>query len=152
MSYAVKTCSACHQVKALPDFGVRRDRLDGRSAKCAECLRARDRVRYPKESARRIERARAWASTPAGKESVAMAVKGWQQRNAAKRATHIVLRGAVRDGQITRPETCEVCSKRARIVGHHDDYSKPLAVRWLCEKCHKNWHKSHEPLGLESSQ
>lgn len=37
---------------------------------------------------------------------------------------------------------CEVCL--FRIIGvhaHHDDYAQPLAVRWLCPRCHVAWHR-----------
>lgn len=33
---------------------------------------------------------------------------------------------------------CEVCGERAQM--HHDDYDKPLEVRWLCRKHHLRHH------------
>lgn len=39
----------------------------------------------------------------------------------------------IRRGKIER-KPCEVCGGIAQM--HHDDYSKPLAVRWLCKKHH----------------
>lgn len=37
-------------------------------------------------------------------------------------------------GKIIRPETCEMADRTCRgpIEAHHDDYSKPLIVRWVC--------------------
>lgn len=44
-------------------------------------------------------------------------------------------------GEIDRPNHCEGCGKRTDdIQGHHDDYSKPLVVRWLCVRCHADQH------------
>jgi len=49
------------------------------------------------------------------------------------------LREAVNLGKITR-NPCEVCGKQ-KAHGHHDDYSKPLEVRWLCALHHSEVHK-----------
>jgi hypothetical protein len=37
--------------------------------------------------------------------------------------------------------TCEVCGKN-ETEAHHDDYMKPLDVRWLCKIHHADHHKS----------
>ncbi len=31
---------------------------------------------------------------------------------------------------------CEICGTDIRITKHHEDYSKPLEIRWLCQKHH----------------
>lgn len=35
---------------------------------------------------------------------------------------------------------CSVCQATEKIHAHHEDYSKPLDVIWLCNKCHHNRH------------
>lgn len=39
-----------------------------------------------------------------------------------------------------RKKPCEVCGER-KVDGHHDDYNKPLKVRWLCKKHHRAAHR-----------
>ena len=51
---------------------------------------------------------------------------------------HNALNNAIRDGIIQR-QPCTVCGDR-RSRGHHDDYSKPLDVLWVCELHHKQIH------------
>jgi hypothetical protein len=42
---------------------------------------------------------------------------------------------------------CEVCRTTEKIHAHHDDYAKPLNVRWLCSAHHSQWHaKNGEAL------
>jgi hypothetical protein len=48
------------------------------------------------------------------------------------------LRDAVRQGKVTR-RPCEICQE-PNAQGHHEDYSKPLEVRWLCPKHHREEH------------
>ena len=53
---------------------------------------------------------------------------------------------AIKRGKITK-EVCEVCGKE-QAEAHHDDYNKPLEVRWLCKRCHTEWHRAHAPKYL----
>jgi hypothetical protein len=46
---------------------------------------------------------------------------------------------AVKSGRLIRLP-CEVCGER-NSEGHHDDYDKPLQVRWLCNRHHNEWHR-----------
>lgn len=45
---------------------------------------------------------------------------------------------AMRIKTLTR-KSCEICGAR-NVQAHHDDYSKPLEVRWLCHKHHVEVH------------
>jgi ribosomal protein S27AE len=57
-----------------------------------------------------------------------------------RRANKAVL-AATKRGELTRPDTCEQCGRTGVVIhGHHDDYSKPLEVRWLCPQCHRAHH------------
>lgn len=38
------------------------------------------------------------------------------------------------------PQPCKVCGTTERIVGHHEDYKRPLDVVWLCQKHHIQRH------------
>lgn len=42
---------------------------------------------------------------------------------------------------------CEVCGQ-IKAQAHHDDYNKPLDVRWLCHQHHVEWHGKNEPIRL----
>ncbi len=46
---------------------------------------------------------------------------------------------ACKSGKIKK-QPCEICGSTHRVAGHHDDYSKPLDVKWLCPKHHGILH------------
>ena len=59
---------------------------------------------------------------------------------------------AIKRGRLI-PKPCEVCGLtgtmkdgRNLIQAHHDDYNKPLDVRWLCQEHHHEWHKNNTPI------
>lgn len=48
---------------------------------------------------------------------------------------------ALKRGRVVKPPACEACGRsHALLHGHHEDYMKPLDVRWLCPRCHKARH------------
>lgn len=62
----------------------------------------------------------------------------------------VVAYSAIKKGILIR-EPCEVCGAygidengKNVIVAHHDDYNKPLDVRWLCYEHHYEWHKDNK--------
>lgn len=113
----VKWCRACDKTKSISEFW--RNRSSGKPhAWCRECQgAAHDK----------------WIRTPAGRAA--------QKRGAAKvdrhkRAVRLFTYAAIRLGiLVCRP--CEVCGK-TKVEAHHDDYDKPLDVRWLCKDHHED--------------
>lgn len=56
----------------------------------------------------------------------------------AKQIARATARKAIRDGRLTRGP-CEVCGTTP-TEAHHDDYSQPQKVRWLCPLHHREHH------------
>ena len=48
---------------------------------------------------------------------------------------------AVKNRKMVKSLSCEKCTDKTTLQGHHKDYSKPLDVEWLCMYCHKEADK-----------
>ena len=64
-----------------------------------------------------------------------------------------IARRAVLNGSLIK-HPCEKCGSQ-KSEAHHDNYSKPLGVRWLCRKHHIELHRAYRegtvaPDGLPS--
>lgn len=46
----------------------------------------------------------------------------------------------IQTGELQR-QPCEVCNE-PNAHAHHDDYDKPLEIRWLCPSCHGEHHST----------
>ena len=60
-----------------------------------------------------------------------------KQRQAVRNITN----AAIRAGYLMR-QPCEICHTSVNIEAHHDDYAKPLDVRWLCKLHHIEHHNN----------
>ena len=63
------------------------------------------------------------------------------KRDPFKRRAAVILNRAVKRGDVSKPKLCQGCGWLGRLQGHHDDYSKPLDVEWLCSICHGLRHR-----------
>lgn len=75
--------------------------------------------------------------------SSTLANKKWRAKNPLAYKAEWILAWEVKQGRIV-PQPCEVCGKTVNVHGHHDDYSKPLEVRWLCSYHHRKLHAPQE--------
>lgn len=139
----MKVCSSCKVEKSKSDFQVRRESKDGLTASCKACLKIRDRNR---ENESRRQKRREYKKTEAGKQAHKRAMDAYHKRYPMKYASHVITGNAIRDGKLIQASECSVCKSTEKIEGHHDDYTKPLEVRWLCESCHKEWHRHNKPI------
>jgi len=49
----------------------------------------------------------------------------------------------IKNGWLIR-QPCEICATDINVEAHHDDYSKPIDVRWLCKIHHAEHHKNEQ--------
>ena len=63
------------------------------------------------------------------------------KRNRLKEFARNTINNLIQAGKLKRPLICSACrSSEFRIQAHHDDYSKPFIIRWLCTSCHSKLH------------
>lgn len=62
-----------------------------------------------------------------------------------KRNAHAEIERGLKNGNIKR-KPCQVCGN-PETDAHHDDYSKPLDVVWLCTKHHRELHSKGGHFG-----
>jgi hypothetical protein len=146
----MKTCFKCLEVKPLSDFYVHKNMCDGHLNKCKECTKKEVSVREKRlketnlvwyESELERHRVKAAKTRAAGKISphTESGKNRWQSANKHKRKAHHAVNNAVRDKRFTK-QPCEFCGSND-TQAHHDDYSKPLEVRWLCIPHHAQVHR-----------
>lgn len=73
-------------------------------------------------------------------ETISQKQKSWRESNKHKKKAHNAVATAIKSGCLIRPASCDVCTAGCKPDAHHNDYSKPLAVIWMCKKCHSKHH------------
>ena len=137
-----KICFKCNKEKDLSMFYVHKQMNDGHLGKCIECTKE-DVAEHRQKN---IERIRAYdrerGKLPYRKKLMTKTVKAYRKKYPLRKIASNMLNNALRDGRIpSKPKICSMCNiKATRIYGHHDDYYKPLEVKWVCQPCHKTLH------------
>lgn len=139
----MKACTVCDETKPLDHFYRNAGMRDGRLNQCKRCFLAWSRSHY-KKKARDPEQAEVLRRQARRRR------ERWQPDAIKVRARKAVER-AVIAGRLVRPIECERCGAEpapqsngtSSIEAHHDDYDKPLEVRWLCTTCHGVEHRRY---------
>ena len=136
----MKTCFKCNEVKPVDEFYRHPQMGDGRLGKCKECTkvdvhanrrkrldyyRQYDTIRFQRNAARR--------------ERQAIRMRAYRKANPLIAKAHAGVARATRTEKLNR-QPCERCSRTDHVHGHHEDYSRPLDVMWLCPPCHAERH------------
>jgi len=150
-----KICFKCQKEKELSEFYKHKRMFDGHLNKCKDCTKIDAHkhrelnidyiLEYDKQRSnlpKRVEARDIYSKTEQGIKSSREAKKKWLENNKVKRAAQIIYRNRIRYKPELKKTECEACKVSGiRLEAHHDDYSKPMEVRYLCSKCHRQWHK-----------
>jgi|SRR5208283_420346 len=168
-----KLCSRCKKIKPVSEFYRNLKSKDGLRYECKECQSnyrkiysqlfkehiAKVKKAYDQSEAGKKRKAKfmsKYYSTEKGKETIKKNsrnsyykrkdkviehIKNYQANNPLKHQVHIIVMRELRNGILIKG-LCEGCGS-IKVDAHHDDYSKPLDIRWLCRSHHRLWHKEH---------
>ena len=148
----MKTCPRCKKTLPKSSYHKNKARHDGLAAQCKNCKNKMSQKDYAKniEHYRKVHNL--WYKN--NKDKKAIQQKKWRERNLdkesqycknrnekypEKREAYSIVLNAIRSNNLTR-QPCEKCGATNRISAHHDDYSMPLDVKWLCVPCHTEEH------------
>ena len=123
-SWYSKSCASCGSKENLHVHT--RYSKDKHSYMCSEC------------NARRL---REWRKTESGKKKTLGAIYRFRKKYPEKHKAQWTVRNNVLSGNLVKPKECSRCNLKKEIYAHHEDYSKPLDIVWLCRDCHLQEHK-----------
>ena len=135
-----KKCFRCGNILPLDHFYAHPAMADGHLNKCIECTKEdvkAHRISNPSHY-RDYEAKR--NKFPSRISVISCRTKKWRDRHPERYKAQNMVNNAVRDKKLTKPSDCQICGKMCRVVAHHRDYSKPLDVLWVCQKCHRDLH------------
>jgi hypothetical protein len=157
----MKQCKDCGQVKPMDEFYRHSSMVDGHLNICKSCkieYQAK-RSTIPEVREREKVSSRQWATTDKGREShrkFQNSEKGRESKARWKRdhpdlvaRYNDVSRSRFPDkisarytaGKKVPLQSCVICNTTEGIHRHHNDYTKPLEVVFLCSKHHGEIHR-----------
>lgn len=128
----MKTCSKCGVRKPVSKFYTR-------GSVCKECKKLAEKLRRRNPETRermRIYEHERYKGQKRRQQALQYQVRG-RLNNPGRAAAYSAIRTALLNGSLVKLP-CEVCGD-TNVQAHHDDYSKPLDVRWLCFKHHREF-------------
>jgi hypothetical protein len=121
---------------------------DGHLGKCKDCTKKDVQKHYVETRLERHAYERTRFQRPERKKKASTYQLRYRKLNPEKYRARNAVSNALRDGRLVR-QSCLVCGERAQA--HHEDYSRPLEVVWLCFKHHRE-DKHHQIVTSKHDQ
>lgn len=133
-------CRVCKKSQPLTEYYENKAYKNGYEKYCKTCRKAYNYKWYDANKEHVREQHREYRSDERVKKLELAKTKRLQAKYPEKTKARYMVRDALSAGKITKPDNCTSCDATGRLEGHHNDYSKPLDVEWLCVLCHKAKH------------
>ena len=141
---STKQCFKCKKEKDLSEFYKHNQMKDGHLNKCKEC----NKIDAINTRNARIEHYREY-DRKRGNRQDNQYMAEYREKYPNKYKAHTMVNNAIKSGKLFH-EPCEVCNTVDNVHAHHDDYLRPLNIRWLCAAHHSQWHRDNgEALNAE---
>ena len=146
MNIISKKCGTCKKVKKVSLFTKNKSSKDGYKYNCIKCCKIVFRKwmlekHSDEEYMQKLSRKKCESiNTILNKKDENFKLKiylrtvKFKKNNPEKCRSWWIVNNAVRYGKISK-QPCEVCGS-VRVEAHHEDYSKPLLIKWLCHRHH----------------
>ena len=134
----MKTCFKCLRQLPRSEFYAHPQMGDGLLGKCKDCTKADVSRNYRQNRERFAEYERARALEADRKARKIEYQRRSRKENPEKWSARAAVARAVRAGAVVRLP-CVICGN-PKSQAHHEDYSRPLDVTWLCFKHHREAH------------
>lgn len=155
-----KECRTCHKLLDISYFYRHGEMKDGHLNICIDCTKERvfkhrishidkireyDRKRGVTEERKQknVERYHKIKKEDPDK-FISMnrnRTNNYRQKYKNKQKAVAIVQRNLLSGKLKRIDQCEVCGINKSEHAHHEDYSKPLDILWVCIKCHGYIHR-----------
>lgn len=136
-------CPTCGLTLNAAGFYKDKRTSNGLTSQCKRChtegnIRTRDASKACDTNRRYMRAARERDPEKfRARERIAARKRPWTIQREARYQLNL----AIRRREVQKPILCQRCEKARKLTAHHDDYTKPLDVRWLCYECHGLEHR-----------
>lgn len=144
----MKKCFKCNKKLSLTHFYKHAQMKDGYLNKCKDCAKSDvimnrlNKLNYYRKYD--IERAKTEKRITLNRTIV----RNYRTKHPERLRANNAIQRAKSKGKL-KSQPCQKCGQVSNVHAHHDDYSKPLDIIWLCSVHHKARHKELKLLGTQ---
>jgi len=148
--YKTRDCNLCEEILPFTAYYKSDTSKGGIRYRCKKCICKVTRERREDDTGFREKdklKCKKWASTEKGRLYLKEKNRNARYKDPEKWRARTQLKQKVYHTKGFKRHSCEICHD-GPTEGHHEDYTKPLDVVWLCSRCHHVLHRQYKKQGV----